>query len=47
MCLIGLALDAHPRFALVIVANRDEYFQRPTAPLDWWVASQGKSSSPM
>ena len=36
MCLIGLALDAHPRFALVIAANRDEFFDRPAAPLDWW-----------
>lgn len=36
MCLIGLALDAHPRFALVIAANRDEYFERPAAGLDWW-----------
>jgi uncharacterized protein with NRDE domain len=39
MCLIGLALDAHPRFALVIAANRDEFFDRPTAPLDWWRTS--------
>lgn len=39
MCLIGLAIDAHPRFALVIAANRDEYFARPTAPLDWWQGS--------
>jgi uncharacterized protein with NRDE domain len=36
MCLIGLALDAHPRFALVIAANRDEFFDRPAAQLDWW-----------
>jgi uncharacterized protein with NRDE domain len=36
LCLIGLALDAHPRFALVIAANRDEYFGRPAAGLDWW-----------
>ena len=36
MCLIGLALDAHPRFALVIAANRDEHFERPAAGLDWW-----------
>jgi uncharacterized protein with NRDE domain len=41
MCLIGLALDAHPRFALVLAANRDEYFDRPTAPLDWWLAGEG------
>ncbi len=39
MCLIGLALDAHPRFALAIAANRDEFFDRPTAPLDWWRTS--------
>jgi uncharacterized protein with NRDE domain len=36
MCLIGLALDAHPRFGLVIAANRDEHFDRATAALDWW-----------
>jgi uncharacterized protein with NRDE domain len=36
LCLIGLALDAHPRFAFVVAANRDEFFDRPAAPLDWW-----------
>lgn len=36
MCLIGLALDAHPRYALVIAANRDEFHDRPAAPLAWW-----------
>jgi uncharacterized protein with NRDE domain len=36
LCLIGFALDAHPRWRLVIAANRDEFFDRPTAPLDWW-----------
>lgn len=40
MCLIGLALDAHPRFSLVIAANRDEFFDRPAAPLDWWRTSE-------
>jgi uncharacterized protein with NRDE domain len=38
LCLIGLALDVHPRFALVVAANRDEYFARPAAGLDWWRA---------
>ncbi len=41
MCLIGLALDAHPRFSLVIAANRDEFFDRPAAALDWWRTSAG------
>jgi uncharacterized protein with NRDE domain len=36
MCLIGLALDAHPRFSLVVAANRDEFFARPAEPLGWW-----------
>ena len=38
MCLIGLALEQHPRFALVIAANRDEFLQRPATALDWWRA---------
>lgn len=36
MCLIALALDQHPRFPVVIAANRDEFFDRPAAALDWW-----------
>lgn len=36
MCLIVLALDQHPRYPLVIAANRDEFLDRPTAALDWW-----------
>ena len=36
MCLILLAWQAHPRFPLVIAANRDEYFLRPTLPAQFW-----------
>lgn len=36
MCLAVLAIQAHPRFPLVIAANRDEYFARPAAPMAWW-----------
>jgi uncharacterized protein with NRDE domain len=36
MCLIAFAIERHPRFPLVIAANRDEYLQRPAAALDWW-----------
>lgn len=36
MCLIGFALDDHPRFALVLAANRDELFARPAAAAGWW-----------
>ena len=36
MCLALLALAKHPRYAVVIAANRDEYHARPTAPAHWW-----------
>lgn len=32
MCLIALAWQAHPRYALAMIANRDEAHARPTAP---------------
>lgn len=36
MCLILLAHDAHPRYRLVVAANRDELYARPAAPAAWW-----------
>ncbi len=36
MCLILLAIDAHPRYRLVVAANRDEYYERPAKALSWW-----------
>ncbi len=36
MCLILLALDQHPRYPLVLAANRDEYFSRPATPATFW-----------
>ena len=36
MCLALIALDAHPRYRLVVAANRDEYHARPAAPAAWW-----------
>jgi len=38
MCLIGLAWRHHPHYQLVLAGNRDEYFARPSAALDWWAA---------
>lgn len=36
MCLIIFAIRAHPRFPLIIAANRDEYYSRPTAAAAFW-----------
>ena len=36
MCLIVLAYRCHPEFPLIVAANRDEFFQRPTAAADFW-----------
>ena len=36
MCLLVLAWNTHPSYRLVIAANRDEYHERPAAPLGPW-----------
>ena len=38
MCLLVLAWNTHPRYRLVVAANRDEYHERPTAALGHWPA---------
>ena len=36
MCLILFLYDAHPGYRLILGANRDEFYERPTAPLGYW-----------
>jgi uncharacterized protein with NRDE domain len=36
MCLIAFALNQHPDYRLVLAANRDEYLDRPTEPVQFW-----------
>ncbi|HEV2702122.1 MAG TPA: NRDE family protein [Steroidobacteraceae bacterium] len=36
MCLLVMAWRAHPRYRLVVAANRDEFHARPTAPMGIW-----------
>ena len=41
MCLAVIALNAHADWPLLIIANRDEYHERPTATADTWQACPG------
>lgn len=36
MCLILFAYKKHPKYKLVVAANRDEFYERPTAPAHFW-----------
>ena len=36
MCLVLVAWRVHPDYPLVVAANRDEFFARPTAPVAFW-----------
>ena len=40
MCLILFAVDAHPELRLIIAANRDEFFARPSAPAGPWPGAE-------
>lgn len=36
MCVIAFAWQAHPRWRLVLIGNRDEFHARPSLPLSRW-----------
>ena len=36
MCLLLTALNTHPAYKLILLANRDEHYDRPTCPAAFW-----------
>lgn len=36
MCLILFAYNTHPSYRLILAANRDEFYDRPSNPADFW-----------
>lgn len=36
MCLVFFCYDIHPVYRLIVAANRDEFYDRPTAPAAFW-----------
>ncbi|MEO1022334.1 MAG: NRDE family protein [Bacteroidota bacterium] len=40
MCLIAFAHRVHPTYKLILVANRDEFYKRPTRKAQFWTEEQ-------
>ncbi len=36
MCILFVAIEQHPEYPLIIAANRDEFFNRPSRGLHYW-----------
>ncbi|MCI4670562.1 MAG: NRDE family protein [Bacteroidia bacterium] len=36
MCLVSIAFKVHPDYPLLLVGNRDEFYERPTQRAHWW-----------
>jgi uncharacterized protein with NRDE domain len=36
MCLIFISVNQHPKYKLIVAANRDEFYKRKTAPASFW-----------
>ncbi|MBU9723880.1 MULTISPECIES: NRDE family protein [Bacillaceae] len=39
MCILGVAINIHPKYPFILVANRDEFYDRDTATAHFWPES--------
>lgn len=44
MCILFFAINKHPKYPLIICANRDEFHNRPTKSMHWWPKKNNKSN---
>lgn len=44
MCILFFAIEQHPKYPLIICANRDEFHQRSTQAMHWWPTRKNKSN---
>jgi uncharacterized protein with NRDE domain len=40
MCVIFLAVKQHPKYKFIVAANRDEFYERPTAQAEFWAENE-------
>jgi len=43
MCILFFAINQHPKYPVIICANRDEFHQRPTQMMHWWPEHDNQS----
>lgn len=44
MCILFFAIKQHPKYPVIICANRDEFHQRSTQAMHWWPTKDNQSS---
>ena len=44
MCILFFAVKQHPKYPIIICANRDEFHQRPTQAMHWWPEKNDSNS---
>jgi uncharacterized protein with NRDE domain len=45
MCILFFAIKKHPKYPIIICANRDEFHERPTQPMHWWLDNESTTSN--
>jgi len=45
MCILFFAIKQHPKYPVIICANRDEFHQRPAKAMHWWPEKSNDSKN--